>query len=73
MPQDPEVTTIKEIRGTDGSTAYEVSGGKPGEGAASYVISKEAFHAAEREGKERLKDVLRNGIQTTLDYEHGRS
>ena len=65
--RDPQVTNVREIRGKDGSTAYEVSGGKGGEGEVSYYMSRETFANLERQGKQELREALARGIQTSLD------
>jgi hypothetical protein len=68
MSKDTEagVSTIREVRGKDGAVAYEVSGGKHGEGEASYYMSKESFHQLEREGKQEFQDTLKRGIESTI-------
>ncbi len=67
MSKDAEITNVREVRGADGSTAYEVSGGKRGEGETSYYMSRETFADLERQGKKELQEALARGIQTALD------
>jgi len=67
MPEDTGVTNIREVRGKDGSVAYEVSGGKRGEGEASFFIPKESMHAYEKEyGKKEFGDMLKRGIDASI-------
>lgn len=68
MSEDTGVTNIREVRGKDGSVAYEVSGGKRGEGEASFYMPREALHTYEKEhGKEAFRDMLKRGIETSLE------
>ncbi len=67
MPDDAKVTNIREVRGKDGSTAYEVTGGSGDGGEVSYYISKDTFHEAETQGTEHLRETLRRGIETSLE------
>ena len=67
MPEDAGVTNIREVRGKDGSIAYEVSGGKRIAGEASFFIPKEAMHAYEKEhGKKELQEMLKRGIESSI-------
>lgn len=67
MPEDTGVTRIQEVRGKDGSVAYEVSGGKRGEGEASFYIPKEAMHSYEKEhGKQEFREMLKRGIESSI-------
>jgi len=65
--ENADVTNIREVRGTDGSVAYEVSGGKHGEGQVSFYIPKEAMHGYEKEhGKKEFQEMLKRGIDASL-------
>jgi hypothetical protein len=67
MPEDTGVTRIAEVRGKDGSVAYEVSGGKHGEGEASFYMPREAMHAYEKEhGKKEFQEMLKRGIESSI-------
>jgi len=67
MSEDTGVTRIQEVRGKDGSVAYEVSGGKHGEGEASFYIPKEAMHEYEKEhGKKEFQEMLKRSIDASL-------
>jgi len=67
MPEDTGVTNIREVRGKDGSVAYEVSGGKRGEGEASFFIPKESLQSYEKEhGKREFQEMLKRGIDASL-------
>lgn len=61
------VTNIREVRGKDGSVAYEVTGGKHGEGQTSFYIPKESFHDLERSGKQEFQETLKRQIETSLE------
>ncbi len=62
-----DVTNIREVRGKDGSVAYEVSGGKHGEGEASFYIPKESMHQYEKEhGKKEFGEMLKRGIDASI-------
>lgn len=67
MSDDTGVTNIREVRGKDGSVAYEVSGGKRGEGEASFYMPREALHAYEKEhGKKEFGEMLKRGIESSI-------
>lgn len=70
MSRDAEVVRISEVRGADGSSAYLIEGGKPGEGAASYHLTREAMQTLETQGKDERDAALRRGIETTLQGRH---
>jgi hypothetical protein len=65
VSKDPEITSIREVRGKDGSTGYLVEGGQGSEGV-SFHVSKETMHALEKEGTQTLKDTLKRQIETSL-------
>ena len=67
MPEDTGVTNIREVRGKDGSVAYEVSGGKHGEGEASFFIPKYSLHDYEKQhGKKEFQEMLKRGIESSI-------
>jgi len=76
MPEEAGITRIQEVRGKDGSVAYEVSGGKHGEGEASFFIPKYSLHDYEKQhGKKELQEMLKRSIEASIqsrkeDAEH---
>jgi len=68
MPDDTGVSNIREVRGKDGSVAYEVSGGKHGEGEASFFIPKYSLHDYERQhGKKEFQEMLKRSIEASIE------
>lgn len=67
MPENIGVTSISEIHGKDGSVAYQVTGGKRGEGETSFFVPKEAFHELEAQGKHTMQETLKRQIETSLE------
>lgn len=64
---DASITHIREVHGKDGSTAYEVHGGKHGEGEASFFIPKQAVHEYEKEhGKKEFDAMMRRQIEASI-------
>jgi hypothetical protein len=66
MPEPIGVTNIREVRGQDGSTRYEITGGKRGEGETSFFVPKQAFHELEAKGKQEMQETLKRQIETSL-------
>ena len=67
MPEDVGITRISEVRGKDGSVAYEVSGGKHGEGEASFFIPKYSLHDYEKQhGKKEFQEMLKRSIEASI-------
>lgn len=71
MSKEAEVTRITEVRGKDGSTAYRIEGGKPGEGPSDFVVPKESFHESERAGKKEHQEQLKRWIEMDLAQRRG--
>ena len=71
MAKDAEIIRIAEVRGKDGSTAYEIHGGKHGEGETSYYLTKEAMRDLEKGSKHEREATLRRGLETAFEGRKG--